>query len=66
MQEKNPFFGNFTGTKSGSPNTPVSEDCLYLNIHAPETNKEVSFKPETFLNVTHSLTNFPIIFNLFL
>jgi hypothetical protein len=41
MQEKIENFGEFRGADLLNPNTKVTEDCLYLNIHAPADNKEV-------------------------
>ncbi|XP_043211304.1 acetylcholinesterase-like [Amphibalanus amphitrite] len=29
------FFGDFAGATQWNANTPLSEDCLYLNVHAP-------------------------------
>jgi len=30
-------FGDFDGAQVWNPNTEVSEDCLYLNVHAPRS-----------------------------
>ena len=43
MQARNEFFGNFSGSQPWNPNTPISEDCLYLNVFAPVSIKEVIF-----------------------
>ncbi|XP_013408916.1 acetylcholinesterase isoform X2 [Lingula anatina] len=37
MQGEDNTFGNFTGSQMWNPNTPVSEDCLYLSVWAPRT-----------------------------
>ena len=42
MQERIENFGKFRGTELLNHNTQVSEDCLYLNVHAPAGNKEVN------------------------
>ena len=34
LQVPDNFFGDFKGV-NWNPNTPVSEDCLYLNVHVP-------------------------------
>jgi len=36
MQTPDETFGNFSGSRIWNPNTQVSEDCLYLNVHAPQ------------------------------
>ena len=41
MQARGEFFGNFSGSQQWNPNTPISEDCLYLNVFAPIIIKEV-------------------------
>ena len=42
MQSRFDVFGNFSGTEVLNVKTPVSEDCLYLNVYAPANIKEVS------------------------
>jgi carboxylesterase type B len=44
MQTRNEFFGNFSGSQPWNPNTPISEDCLYLNVFAPVAAKEVKIR----------------------
>nr|BAO00806.1 acetylcholinesterase [Ambigolimax valentianus] len=34
-------FGNFSGSEMWNPNTPRSEDCLYLNVWKPVGGEEV-------------------------
>ena len=41
MQSRKDVFGNFSGTDNLNVKTPVSEDCLYLNVFAPADIKEV-------------------------
>lgn len=38
VQPMDMFLGNFTGSTMWNANTPVSEDCLYLNVWVPRTN----------------------------
>ncbi|KAF5282151.1 hypothetical protein FQR65_LT02848 [Abscondita terminalis] len=35
FQEMDTIFGDFPGETMWKPNTPISEDCLYLNVVAP-------------------------------
>uniref|UniRef100_T1IZ19 acetylcholinesterase n=1 Tax=Strigamia maritima TaxID=126957 RepID=T1IZ19_STRMM len=34
-QVNDTYFGDFPGSMMWNPNTPVSEDCLYINVWAP-------------------------------
>ncbi len=49
------FFGDFEGATQWNPNTDISEDCLYLNVHAPRNKTGVrSYRlTTTYRNHTH-------------
>ena len=53
MQSRIEVFGNFSGTEVLNVKTPVSEDCLYLNVYAPADIQEVEIKSfvPNFLNM---------------
>ncbi|CAH1780985.1 unnamed protein product [Owenia fusiformis] len=36
VQLKDDTFGNFSGSTMWNANTPISEDCLYLNVYVPK------------------------------
>ena len=36
VQSLDTYFGDFDGATMWNSNTPMSEDCLYLNVHVPE------------------------------
>ena len=36
VQSPDTTFGDFPGFQMWVPNNPQSEDCLYLNVHAPK------------------------------
>ena len=40
MQSLDETFGNFSGSQIWNPNTPISEDCLYLNVYTPRNISE--------------------------
>ncbi len=41
-QEKDETFGDFSGSDMWNANTPVDEDCLYMNIWAPADHVNMS------------------------
>ena len=41
MQTQDETFGTFSGSQIWNPNTPISEDCLYLNVYTPQNSSEV-------------------------
>lgn len=44
IQGVDTFFGNFSGSIMWNPNTPVDEDCLYLNVWVPRTQSPFHYK----------------------
>lgn len=40
-QVPDPMFPGFQGAEMWNPNTPVSEDCLYLNVWSPHVNRSL-------------------------
>lgn len=38
IQPWDDMFQNFSGSQMWNPNTPISEDCLYLNVWVPRVN----------------------------
>lgn len=36
VQSLDTYFGDFDGATMWNSNVPMSEDCLYLNVHVPE------------------------------
>lgn len=51
MQYPDEVFGNFSGSQMWNPNTPVSEDCLYLNVFAPKNIEGVGY----YINIQRSI-----------
>lgn len=45
QQSRDTAFGDFKGATMWNPNTPVSEDCLYLNVYAPRECSEMGKLP---------------------
>lgn len=37
VQIEDTVFGDFSGANMWNPNTPMSEDCLYINVVVPHT-----------------------------
>lgn len=44
FQEVVVLFPNFKGEETWLPNTPISEDCLYMNIWVPKPKKHLTKK----------------------
>jgi carboxylesterase type B len=42
QQNPDTAFGDFEGSNVWNPNTNVSEDCLFLNVHAPRNVTKAS------------------------
>ncbi len=53
QQTPDTTFGDFAGSAVWNPNTDISEDCLYLNVHAPRNATEVrkTFKMQLFRSI---------------